>query len=250
MKKISFLLIISYCIAFVSAQEVSSKSQRAIKSFIECVKSRDIDRLSSIVTYPLKRETPLISINDKEEFKKRFSQVFDGRLISLIEGSKIKTDWSEMGLRGLMFHNGEVWLDENGKIIAINYQSEYEKNKIKDLNRTEKTKLHESIKIFKKHICVLETPHYKIRIDEIDDNKFRYTSWPSETSMSTKPKVIINNGEYVSDGSGGNHSYIFKKDNYVYECSIMVLGTEDSAPARLTIYNGKKVELNEKAIIR
>lgn len=29
-----------------------------------------------------------------------------------------------------------------------------------------------------------ETPQFKIRIDEIGNNKFRYASWPSETSMS------------------------------------------------------------------
>lgn len=75
----------------------------------------------------------------------------------------MKTDWSEMGSKGLMFQNGEIWLDEDGKIIAINYQSEYEKNRIKELYQTEKTKLHESIKIFKKHICVLK--HHNLRLE-------------------------------------------------------------------------------------
>ena len=155
-----------------------------------------------------------------------------------------------MGSRGLMFQNGEIWLDEDGKIIAINYQSEYEKNRIKELYQTEKTKLHESIKIFTKHICVLETPQFKIRIDKIGNNKFRYASWPSETSMSKQPNLIIDNGEFVPDGSGGNHKYVFKKDNYIYECYLIELGSNDSAPAILSIYNGKKVVLEEKAIVK
>ena len=65
-----------------------------------------------------------------------------------------------------------------------------------------------------------------------------------------QPKVIINNGVCVPDGSGGNHKYVFKKDNYIYECYLIKLGSNDSAPAILSIYNGKKVVLEEKAIVK
>ena len=67
--------------------------------------------------------------------------------------------------------------------------------------------------------------------------------------MSKKPDLIITNGKWISDGSGGNSHYEFKKDAYLYECYIIVIGTDDSPPAYLSIsQNGKEI-LNQNAKI-
>lgn len=67
--------------------------------------------------------------------------------------------------------------------------------------------------------------------------------------MSEKPDLVITNGKWISDGSGGNSHFEFKKGVYLYECFIIVLGTSDSPPAQLTIsQNGKEI-LNQDAKI-
>ena len=62
----------------------------------------------------------------KEEFKERFNEVFDEMLIDKIANSS-KDQWSAVGAKGTMLDNGEVWVDDvDGKIIAVNYQSDFE----------------------------------------------------------------------------------------------------------------------------
>jgi len=64
----------------------------------------------------------------------------------------------------------------------------------------------------------------------------------SKKAMTEKPDLIITNGKFIADGSGGNHSYQFKKGIYLYGCSIIVLGEKDSPQARLVItQNGKEI---------
>lgn len=67
--------------------------------------------------------------------------------------------------------------------------------------------------------------------------------------MSDKPDIIIEKGEFKPDGNGGNHSYIFKSGGFIYKCSIVILGEDNSPPAYLTIYKGEKEVFSDKANI-
>ena len=53
----------------------------------------------------------------------------------------------------------------------------------------------------------------------------------------------------VPDGNGGNHSFEFINGEFKYECSIIVMGKQNSPPAYLTIYKGDKEIFSQKAII-
>lgn len=62
-----------------------------------------------------------------------------------------------MGWRGIMLDNGTIWIDsDEGKIIAVNYQSDFEKKLRKELINKEKENVHVSLKTF-------ESPTYKIK---------------------------------------------------------------------------------------
>ncbi len=63
----------------------------------------------------------------------------------MIISSNINESWSAVGWRGIMFKNGELWIDYDGKIIAVNYQSAFERNKIKKLTEKDKTSLRKSV---------------------------------------------------------------------------------------------------------
>ncbi len=62
---------------------------------------------------------------------------------------------------------GKVWHNYDGRLIAVNHQSEYEQKKKEELIRLEKSNLHKSIKEFKKPVYILETIKYRIRIDDL-----------------------------------------------------------------------------------
>jgi hypothetical protein len=222
MKKLIYFLFVVFCFNTSFCQDLKPEYKKIIETFINNVKTDNKEALGEMISYPLKREYPIPAINDKADFIKRYSEVFD---------------------------QGNIWLDIDGKLIAVNYQSKFENDLKNRLNADQKKKLDPSIAFFQSPICVLETSKFKIRIDNLGNNNYRYASWSIKKEMTEKPDLVINGGELVVEGSGGNHQYEFKKDNYLYECSIIVLGEKNSPPARLIIYQSKKVILSQDAKI-
>lgn len=249
MKKLIYIALLIFSVTNISGQELKKEYQKFIQVFIDNVKGDKKEEIAKIISYPLKRDTPIPSIKNKAEFIKRYSEIFDAALKKEITSSKADKDWTEMGWRGIMLNQGTIWFDEEGRLISINYQSKFESDLKNKLIGSEKTKVHASISKFKEPVYVLETSKFRIRIDDLGNNNFRYASWSIKQKMTEKPDLIITNGKWVQDGTGGNHYIEFKKGNYVYECDIIVLGEKNSPPARLVItQNGKEI-LNQDAKI-
>jgi hypothetical protein len=135
------------------------------------------------------------------------------------------------------------------RLTAVNYQSKTETENRNKLIAAQKKMLDPSIAFFQTPICILETSEFKIRIDNLGNNNYRYASWSNKKEMTQKPDLVINGGKLVVEGIGGNHQYEFKKDNLLYECAIIVLGEKNSPPARLRIYQKTKVILSQDAKI-
>ena len=250
MKKTVALIIICFNLTLLSGQDLSIKNQKIVRNFIETVKTKNKDKICSLVRYPLTREYPIPEVKNKNELLKRFDEVFDIKLVNLILKSKVNTDWSDVGWRGIMLFDGEVWLDFDGKLIGVNYQSQFEKKKKEELIKIQRNSLHESLRVFKSPVCILETSKYRIRIDDMGNNKFRYASWRLQQNISEKPEMLLLNGKVEFDGSGGNHSYIFKSGKYTYECGIVEMGEDGAPPAYLTVTKGEKVIMSQNAKIK
>ena len=154
-----------------------------------------------------------------------------------------------MGWRGIMLYSGIVWIDDDGKLIAINYQSKTEQLLQKKIIEADKNKLHLSLVNFKQPVCILDTSKFRIRIDELSNGTYRYASWPIAKTMHEQPDLILNNGKEIMDGSGGNHRFEFKNDAYLYECSISPLREKGASPANLSVYKNGTAILNQNAII-
>lgn len=250
MKKVSLLLVFVLFLGnFVSAQNVKPVYQKCIQSFIDTVKTGKKEAIAEMVAYPLKREYPIPDVMDKSDFIKRYDEIFDTALKSEITKSDPAKNWSDMGWRGIMLNQGNVWMDFDGHLTSINYQSQAETDHKKKLIAAQKKELDSSIAFFQTPICVLETDKFRIRIDNLGNDNYRYVSWPVEKAMSEKPDLIIYRGNLVVEGSGGNHQYEFKKDNYTYECAFILLGEKNAPPAKLTIYQGDKIILSQSAKI-
>ncbi|WET00657.1 hypothetical protein [Flavobacterium sp. YJ01] len=244
-----FLTFLIFYTSFANAQDLKPEYQKIISKFILEVKSGNKTAVSSRVQFPLKRDSPIPPVKNKADFIKRYNQIFDVVLIEKIAKSNPAKDWSEMGWRGIMLNQGDLWIDTDGKITAINYQSKAEEKLKNSLIANQKKNVNASISKFKEPVAILETSKFRIRIDDLGNNKFRYASWSIKNKMTDKPDLIIENGVFVADGTGGNHYYEFKKGDFKYECYIIVLGEKNSPPATLTVYQSGKEILSQNAKI-
>ena len=250
MKKINvFLIVLIFCSSFVSGQDLKPEYQKFIKTFISNVKNDKKEAVANMISYPFKREYPIATIKNKTEFIKRYNEICDAALKNEISKSNPVKDWSEMGWRGIMLNQGTVWFDTEGRLISINHQSKLEKDLKTKIIAKDKAKLHPSIAKFKDPECVLETSKFRIRIDDLGNNNYRYASWSIKKQMIEKPDLVISKGKLILDGNGGNHRFEFKKGEYIYECHISPLREKGAAPAGLKIYQNKKVILSQDAKI-
>ena len=256
MRKITsiFFLTLNFCIVFAQ-EKMKMEDQKVaadikvISDFIDCIKFQKKEKLLTKISFPFEREYPIPAIKNKLEFLERYNEVFDDSLIKMIVNSKPSENWSAVGWRGIMLFSGDLWLDYDGRLIAVNYQSEVEKKKRDKLIKIEKSDLYPSIQKFESPEYILETETYRIRIDDLGNGKYRYASWAIKNKMSDKPELVLENGEFIPEGSGGNHRFEFKNGDYIYDCSIIIMGEDDSPPARLTIYKLEREILSQKANI-
>jgi len=226
-------------------EKLSDDKVESINNVIELFKSKNVDKISDIISFPLNRQYPIPSIKNKNEFNKRFSEVFDKILIDKIANSKIE-QWSEVGWRGITLDDGVLWMaNSDGVITAVIYQSDFEKKLRNDLIAKEKENLHISLKTFENPTYKIKTKTSFIRIDEIKDYKYRYASWKIGADESSNPDIIIDNGELEFEGSGGNHVITFIKENYTYKVYRNIMGEENSPDITLEVEKDGEIILTE-----
>jgi hypothetical protein len=138
-----------------------------------------------------------------------------------------------------------MWIDTDGKIIALNHQSETEKKQRLKLISEQKESLHSTLKSFKNPQYKFKTKHYLIRIDELENGKYRYASWKNNQNESAKPDIILINGILEFSGSGGNHTITFKKGNFKYIVYRFHIGESDTPEISLSVEENNKEILNE-----
>ncbi len=229
------------------SQLLKTEHESVVEYFVDCIKHTDIDKLDSIISYPIERPYQIPPIKDKKELKKRYSEIFDDSLTAIISNSNIKKDWVDVGWRGIMLKNGIVWLDYDGKFLKTNYTTEKEKAIEEKWIELERNKIHTELKAFKKPIHTIETNTFIVRIDLLENRKYRYASWLKESDISKKPDLVINNGERTSGGSGANHHFTFTNGEYNYVVYVNVLGTNETPPFNLVVSKFDKVILNQPA---
>ena len=167
MKNTLISILFVFIFNLSSAQKLKKEFQNVVITFVDCIKNKNTEKLITLISFPLKREYPLAEIKDENEFIKRYDEIFDHSLTNEISKSNLNKDWSAVGWRGLMLKNGILWLDYEGKLIAVNYQSDIERIKRIKLIETDRKSIHKSLMKFKKPISILETKKFRIRIDQL-----------------------------------------------------------------------------------
>lgn len=240
------LLLAVFLYAGVSAFGQDNPNPRAVSAFISLVKKQDKQALANKVNYPLKRQYPLPAVNNKQEFLARYSELFDDSLIHMIANSDPAKDWAAGGWRGISLNRGQVWLDDNGKLVGINYQTKTEADKRAALLVADKAQIHASLRDYKQPVLAFETEKLKVRIDDMGENSFRLATWLVNEKTIEKPEVVIPDGKFIREGSGGNHYFSFEDGAETYKVEITIVGKE-KLPPTLTIMKGDEVIVTQQA---
>lgn len=229
--------------------EPNKEQIQSIQKVVNAFKKKDKSKIADLIYYPLRREYPLKDIKGKNDLIRHFDDIFDKKIIDSIAGSKIN-DWSTVGWRGITLDNGIIWIDDDGMIMAVNYQSTKEKQLLADAIRADKNQLPKSLQDFDKPLYLILTKDYKIRIDEESDGVYRYAAWKIK-DQTKDPDIVMENGVLAFQGSGGNHTITFKNSDYTYIVSINEVGTADNPDAVLEVSNqGKSVLTEDGKVMR
>ncbi|MFN5704569.1 MAG: hypothetical protein ACK45U_01815 [bacterium] len=144
-----------------------------------------------------------------------------------------------------MLHNGVLWIEDNGGLKAVNYQSAFETNLRTSLIEKDRSTLHPTMREYLEPRCIVETEVYRIRVDELKDGTYRYSSWKKNSDVGSIPDLQLTEGTLVFEGSGGNHRYIFTTEDFRYEIEILLIGFDYDSPVRLLIFKADKEILNQ-----
>ena len=206
--------------------------QAAIDRFLNAFRTGDKAELAHLIHFPLGREYPIPAI-ERNEFLTRYHEVFDAEFSKIIIDAD-PTDWDAVGWRGIMLHNGLLWLHYDGSVREINYDSAFElaaKERMlqlrEELREQERNQLHYSLREYSRPVLEWETDTYRVRIDHIHESEYRYAAWKADVSHTTIPDIVLYAGSMKQEAMGccgscgGSHTIFgFTNGEYLYEVQI------------------------------
>jgi hypothetical protein len=172
-----------------------------IENIIHAAASGDRQQLVQLIHYPLGRPYPIPSIKSPKECLKRFDEVFDGPFLSKIATCNLKDEWGRVGWRGIAFGPGEIWLDEDYRIIAINHETAAEKAVLGHLIAQQKERLPLALRDFDEPVLEFRTQHFLIRVDQKGQD-YRLLVFQGHSYKHLLHMRL--HGDFEFDGSGGN----------------------------------------------
>ena len=207
------LILTPLCICSPSYSQVDTSGIIFFKHIAHLVKEDRIKELSQLISYPLERDNPLPNIESSDAFILYYPTLFDSTLKTLILTSDSSNIWQRYWYHTI--DQGQIWLDENGKIIRINYSSAAEQNLLHVLDLEAKKNIHKSVNSWKNNILLCKTPSYVLRVDDTEKG-LRYCSWTLPKSTSDEPDLILYDGDFGAHGTQGGIYYRFTNAEWTY----------------------------------
>jgi len=212
---LTFILLIWYSSCFADAIPTSVLAK--YKQIIALVNENNVNKLAVLIEYPLKRTNPLPDITTPKAFVTYYPIIFDDAFRQKLKNysdSCVFEHHFAYGLVGGVF-NGDMWLNEDGKISAINYLSEEELELKNQLKAKIQAKFHPSIREWKENVLVGKSKNLTIRVD-LTEKGLRFVSWSKGHSMAEKPDLILFNGIQEQRGSMGGTTWTFINEKWTY----------------------------------
>jgi len=100
---------------------------------------------------------------------------------------------------------------------------------------------------------IIKTKKFKIKIDKQPNGKYLYQSWGVNGKVTSKPSMIISNGDLIPDGTGGNYYYEFNNNGYTYQIWRNYLtDSPKKAPYTLVVtdQNGKNIVNQDGQVVK
>jgi hypothetical protein len=206
------------------------------------VKFDSIDTLASLIEYPLVRPNPLPNINNAKQFISYYDTLFDDTFKKKIINMSAKDIFQHEGDYAVL--NGDIWINDYGEILSINYISAAEQKLSEKLSNEVKNKMYHTVKSWESNILVYKSDKFLIRLDITKDSGIRYVSWDKGKQISDKPDLILYNGVEEFHGTQGGVSYSFKKGNWMYvvdEVDMCPDDNEEECGLFLNIFSNDKM---------
>lgn len=202
------------------------------------------------VFYPLKRVYPLAPIKNEEEFLRHYDEFVDSVLIEhVFQGS-----WERIGWRPIMcFYNnvaiirGDVDEDFGFRWSPFSLETKKGREYYQTTVESKRNELYHSLRHFKNPIIMFETDRYIIRVDEMDDGGYRYSSWKKENNVAAKPDLILYNG--VSRVEGSLHLQYYDFINGKYKYIVSVGSNYGSYMPLITVLKGDQEVLEQNGVV-
>jgi len=100
---------------------------------------------------------------------------------------------------------------------------------------------------------IVKTKKFKIKLDLQPNGQYLYQSWNANAKVTSKPSMIISNGDLIPDGTGGNYYYEFSNDGYTYQVWRNYLtASANKAPYTLVVMdqNGKTIANQDGWVVK
>ena len=204
------------------------------------LKRNNLLEIAGFFSFPYKLPYPVPPIRTAEEFIVRIDEVLDDSLRQRIVEADPVEDVVLMGWRGIMLGPGLVWFREHDmRIYWINHQTPSFLEARARIIEQMKASLHPSLREFHLPELEQETRSFRIRVDQMEDETYRYAAWPRDRSFQDEPSLVIHGGTVEYPGSGGNHVFTFTRGSYRYEVGVYPIGHRTSPPGELVVYQNE-----------
>jgi len=216
-KKIFVCCLLLTVVTHKCFAEVTPAIKKKFHLIVQLIKEDKAVELSKLIHYPLGRENPLPDINNATDFVKYYSTLFDDafkKQLKFYDDSVIFEHHDTYGLVGGNFR-GEIWMDEDGMITTVNYESAKELTLKQALIAKAKREVHPSVNTWDENIMVCRSEKLLIRLDRTDKG-IRYVCWSKGKQMSEQPDLVLYNGVEEAQGTQGGWTWTFNNNGWTY----------------------------------
>ena len=244
MKHFSVLFLFMLFVTHSLAQKITTTYKSGLNhlnKITRLIKENNAAALSELVSYPLKQPNPIPDINTRKEFIAIYPMLFDKVFKQKLASTHFNQTNTIDRYDGFGILNGDIWLNEAGKIIAFNHISPGEQELMDKLTREIKQKMPKEIAAWKRNILVCETPKFLVRIDLMENDSLRYISWSKPKTIADEPDIMLLNGVIESQGTMGGVTYTFKNKEWTYIVDrVFMAETREQEGMFLRLSNGDK----------